>query len=96
MYFFSVIENFMLKMNSMRPVILFSDLFPYTRFGLMKQDTAKETRIKFVSAVKIRIFCVNAIVLSDKASPNLLARIWMMWAMSLLLHQFLTMAGLAR
>jgi hypothetical protein len=55
MDFFSVIENFMLKMTSMRPVISFTDLLPYMRFGLMKQDAAKETRIVSVSAVKMRI-----------------------------------------
>jgi hypothetical protein len=29
MNFFSVIENFMLKTNSMRPVISFTNLLPY-------------------------------------------------------------------
>ena len=52
---FSVIENFMLKTNSMRPVISLTDLLPYMRFGLMKQDAGKETRIISVSAVKMRI-----------------------------------------
>ena len=52
---FSVIENFMLKTNLMRPVISFTDLLPYTRFGLMKQDAAKETRIISISAVEMRI-----------------------------------------
>jgi len=55
MDFFSVIENFMLKTNSMRPVISFTDLLPYMRFGLMKQDTAKEMRIVSISAVEMRI-----------------------------------------
>jgi hypothetical protein len=55
MDFFSVIENFMLKTNSMRPVISLTDLLPYMRFGLMKQDAGKETRIISVSAVKMRI-----------------------------------------
>jgi hypothetical protein len=55
MEFFSIIENFMLKTNSMRPVISFTNLLPYMRFGLMKQDTAKEMRIVSVSAVKMRI-----------------------------------------
>jgi len=55
MDFFSVIENFMLKTNSMRPVISFTDLLPYMRFGLMKQDAAKETRIVSISTVKMRI-----------------------------------------
>ena len=55
MDFFSVIENFMLKTNSMRPVISFTDLLPYMRFGLMKQDAAKETRIVSISAVEPRI-----------------------------------------
>ncbi len=90
--FFSVIENFKLKTNSIRPVISFTDLLPYMRFGLMKQDTAKETRIVSVSAVKMRVSCVIAIVLSGNPSLNPLLRIWMMWAMSLVLHQFLTMA----
>jgi len=53
--FFSVIENFMLKTTSMRPVISFTDLLPYMRFGLMKQDATKETRIVSVSAVEMRI-----------------------------------------
>jgi hypothetical protein len=55
MDFFSVIENFMLKRTSMRPVISFTDLLPYMRFGLIKQDTAKETRIISVSAVEMSI-----------------------------------------
>ena len=55
MDFFSIIENFMLKTTSMRPVISFTDLLPYMRFGLMKQDAAKETRIVSVSAVDMRI-----------------------------------------
>ncbi len=55
MDFFSVIENFMLKTNSMRPVISFTDLLPYMRFGSMKQDAVKETRIVSNSAVKMRI-----------------------------------------
>jgi hypothetical protein len=45
----------MLKTNSMRPVISFTHLLPYIRFGLMKQDTAKVTRIVPVSAVEMRI-----------------------------------------
>jgi hypothetical protein len=52
---FSVTENFMLKTNSMRPVTLFTDLLPYLRFGLMKQDAAKEMRIVSISAVEPRI-----------------------------------------
>jgi hypothetical protein len=52
---FSVIENFMLKTNLMRPVISFTDLLPYMRFGLMKQDAAKETRMVSVSAIEMRI-----------------------------------------
>ena len=92
MAFFSVFENFMLKTNLMRPIILFTKLLPYLRFGLMKQDAAKETRIISVSAVEMRISCVNAIVLSEKPSLNPLLRIRMMRAMSLVLHQFLTMA----
>ena len=55
MDFFSVIKNFMLKTNSMRPVISFTDLLPYMRFGLMKQDAATETRIVSVCAAKMRI-----------------------------------------
>jgi hypothetical protein len=55
MDFFSVIENFMLKTYSMRPVISFTDLLSYMRFGLMKQDAAKETRIVSISAIKMRI-----------------------------------------
>ncbi len=92
MAFFSVIENFMLKTNLMRTVILFTNLLPYMRFGLMKQDTAKETRIVSVSTVEMRISGMNTIVLSEKPSLNPLLRIWMMWAMSLVLHQFLMMA----
>ena len=41
MDFFSAIENFIPKTNSMRPVISFTNLLPYMRFDLMKQDTAK-------------------------------------------------------
>jgi len=55
MDFFSIIENFMLKTNAMRPVISFTDLLPYMRFGLMKQDVAKERRIVSISAVEMRI-----------------------------------------
>jgi hypothetical protein len=56
MDFFSVIENFMLKTNSMRPVISFTEnLLPYMRFGLMKQDAARVTRIVSVCAAKMRI-----------------------------------------
>ena len=51
MDFFSVIENFMLKTNLMRLVISFTNLLPYIRFSLMKQDAAKEMRIVSVSAV---------------------------------------------
>jgi len=39
----------------MRPVISFTDLLLYMRFGLMKQDAAKGTRIIYVSAVEMRI-----------------------------------------
>jgi hypothetical protein len=45
----------MLKTNSMRPVISFTDLLPNMRFGLMMQDTTKETRIISISAVEPRI-----------------------------------------
>jgi hypothetical protein len=62
------------------------------RFGLMKQDAAKETRLVSVSTVKMKISCMIAIVLSENPSLNLLLQIWMMRAMSLVLHQFLTMA----
>ncbi len=55
MDFFSVIENFLLKTNSMRPVISFIDLLPYMKFGLMKQDDARVTRIVSISAVEMRI-----------------------------------------
>ncbi len=55
MDFFSVIKNFMLTTNLMRPVISFINLLPYMRFGLMKQDTAKETRIVSISTIKPRI-----------------------------------------
>ena len=55
MDFFSVIENFMLKTTSMRLVISFTDLLPYMRFGLMKQDAAKEMRIVSVCAVEMKI-----------------------------------------
>jgi hypothetical protein len=92
MDFFSVIENFMLKMNSMRPVISFTNLFPCMRFGSMKQDTAKKTRIVSVSAIEMRIECVIAIVLSGNPSLHPLPWMWMMRAKSLVLHQFLTMA----
>ncbi len=76
MAFFSIIESFMLKTNSLRPVILFTNLLPYMRFGLMKQDAAKEMRIIPISAVEMRISCMNAIVLSKKPSLNPLLRIW--------------------
>ena len=55
MEFVNVIENFMLKTASMRPVISFTYLLPYMRFGLMKQDAAKETRIVSISAIEMRI-----------------------------------------
>jgi hypothetical protein len=55
MDFFSVIENFMLKTNLMRPVISFTDLLPFMKFGLMKQDDARVTRIVSASAVEMRI-----------------------------------------
>ncbi len=45
-------REFMLKTNSMRPVISFTNLLPYMRFGLMTQDAAKETRIVSISAVE--------------------------------------------
>ena len=51
----SVIVNFMLKTNLMRPVKSFTDLLPYMRFGLMKQDATTETRIVSVCAAKMRI-----------------------------------------
>ncbi len=56
MDFFSITENFMLKTNLMRPVISFTDLLSYMRFGLMKQDAAKETRIVPVRPVEMRFF----------------------------------------
>ena len=65
---------------------------PYMRFGSMKQDAAKETRIVSISAVKMRIECVIAIVLSGNPSLHPLLWMWMMRAKSLVLHQFLTMA----
>ena len=55
MDFFGVIENFMLKTNLMRSAILFTDLLPFMKFGLTKQDDARVTRIVSVSAVKMRI-----------------------------------------
>ena len=57
MDFFSVIENFMLKTNLMRSAILFTDLLllPFMKFGLLKQDNARVTRIISASAVKMRI-----------------------------------------
>ncbi len=76
MDFFSVIENFMMKANSMRPVISFTDLLPYMRFGLMKQDAAKETRIVSISAIETRIECVIAIVLSGNPSLHPLLQMW--------------------
>jgi hypothetical protein len=45
----------MLKTNSMRPVISFTDLHPYMGFGLLKQDAAKETRIVSACAVEMRM-----------------------------------------
>ncbi len=48
-------REFMLKTNSMRPVISFTGLLPCMRLGLMKQDAAKETRIVSISAVNPRI-----------------------------------------
>jgi hypothetical protein len=39
----------------MRLVISFTNLLPYMRFGLMKQDATKVTRIVPVSAVEMRI-----------------------------------------
>ncbi len=48
-------QEFTLKTNSMRPVISFTDLLPYMRFGLMKQDDARVTRIVSISAVEMRI-----------------------------------------
>jgi len=53
--FFSIIENFMLKMNLMRSAILFIDLLPFMKFGLTKQDDARVTRIVSASAVEMRI-----------------------------------------
>jgi hypothetical protein len=92
MDFFSIIENFMLKTNSMRPVISFTNLLPYMRFGSMKQNATKETRTVSFRAVKMRIECVIAIVLSGKPSLHPLLRMWMMRAKSLVLRQFWTMA----
>jgi hypothetical protein len=82
----------MLKMNLMRPVISFTDLLPYMRFGLMEQDATKETRIVSNSAVEMKISCVIAILLSENPSLHPLLQIWMMRAKTLVLHQFLTMA----
>ena len=48
-------REFMLKTNSMRPVISFTNLLPFMKFGLMKQDDARVTRIVSVSAVEMRI-----------------------------------------
>ena len=55
MDFFSVIKTFMLKTNLMRSAILFTNLLPFMKFGLMKQDATKVTRFVSVSAVKMRI-----------------------------------------
>ena len=55
MDFFSIIENFMLKTNLMRSAILFTALLPFMKFGLMKQDATKVTRIVSISAVEMRI-----------------------------------------
>ena len=55
MDFLSVIDNFMLKMNLMRSAILFTDLLPFMKFGLTKQDDARVTRIVSPSAVEMRI-----------------------------------------
>ena len=48
-------REFMLKTNSMRPGISFTDLLPYMGFGLMKQDAAKDTRIVSISVAEPRI-----------------------------------------
>ena len=55
MDFFSIIENFMLKTNLMRLEILFTNLFPFMKFGLTKQDDARVTRIVSANAVEMRI-----------------------------------------
>jgi len=55
MDFFSIIENFMLKTNLMRSAILFTDLLPFMKFGLTKQDDTRVTRIVSTSAVEMRI-----------------------------------------
>jgi hypothetical protein len=53
----------MLQMNSMKPVISFTNPFPYMniRFSLMKQDASKDMRTVSVSTVKMRISCVKTI-----------------------------------
>jgi hypothetical protein len=68
----------MLKTNFKRLVISFTNPLLYMRFGLMKQDAAKDMRNISVSAIGMRISCVNAIVLSKKPSLNLLLWTWMM------------------
>jgi hypothetical protein len=55
MDFFSIIENFMLKTNLMRSEILFTNLLPFMKFGLTKQDDTRVTRIVSASAVEMRI-----------------------------------------
>jgi len=55
MKFFSIIENFMMKTNLMKSAILFTNLLPFMKFGLMKQDAANVTRIVSISAGEMRI-----------------------------------------
>ncbi len=55
MDFFSVIENFMLKTNLMRSVILFTNLLRFMKFGLTKQYDARVTKIVSASTVEMRI-----------------------------------------
>jgi hypothetical protein len=76
----------------MRPVISFTDPLSYMRFGLMKKDTTQEKRIVPVSTVEMSISCINAIMLSEKPALHPVLRTWMMQMMSLVLHQFLTIA----
>jgi hypothetical protein len=71
-------QELMTKTNLMRLVIAFTNLLPYMRFGLMKQDAASETRIVSVSTIEKKISCVMPIVLSENPSLNPLLRIWMM------------------
>jgi hypothetical protein len=59
MVFLREIENSISKTNSMLMACSFTNLLPYTKFGLMKLAIIRERRIRFNNIVGMRNLCMH-------------------------------------